>query len=440
MERILRPMNDMSRINNLPDQSDVEAALRLDQKSGHSRWVKRLLWLGLALVVLAGIWYFWQTRQTQNAAIVYETTPAALSDLTVQVTATGTIQPLTQVDVSSELSGVVREVLVDDNDIIQAGQVLARVDTTKLEATKAQVEARLDSAKAQLDVAQVTVVEKTLFNQRQLQTRAQGLTTANDADAADAAERRAVAALAAAKADVKAVEAELAQIASDIKGSEIRSPIQGIVLKRAVEPGQTVAASFQSPVLFTLAQDLSRMQLEAAVDEADVGVVKVGQKASFSVDAYRERNFPATIEQVSFAPETKDGVVTYKTTLSVLNDELVLRPGMTATAKITVEEFKNVLTVTNESLRYTAPRIRESSGFSITQMFMPRFPRADRGKRVAKADGTRDIYVLRNGKPVAVSIKTGASDGKITLIASGELKDGDEVIVSQRLASQQQAR
>ncbi len=176
------------------------------------------------------------------------------------------------------------------------------------------------------------------------------------------------------------------------------------------------------------------MQLEAAVDEADMGAVKTGQKAGFSVDAYRGRNFPAQIERLSYAPETVDGVVTYKAVLSAPNEDLALRPGMTATAKIITEDYSNVLTVPNEALRYEPPKAEVSRGFSITSLFMPRFPRADRGKRDAAPDGMRDVYVLRNGVAEKVTIKTGSSDGRRTVVLSGDLKEGDKLVTGQRTA------
>jgi HlyD family secretion protein len=170
------------------------------------------------------------------------------------------------------------------------------------------------------------------------------------------------------------------------------------------------------------------------VDEADIGQVKVGQSATFSVDAYRGRNFPARIERLSFAPETVDGVVTYKAILSAANDELSLRPGMTATARITVEEYKQALTVPNEALRYAPPVKQEAESFSITRMFMPRFPRGQRGKNEVAADGKRTIYVLKDGAPSAVKIKAGATDGKATVVIEGDLKVDDPVVISQKQA------
>jgi HlyD family secretion protein len=187
-------------------------------------------------------------------------------------------------------------------------------------------------------------------------------------------------------------------------------------------------------VLFQIAQDLTRIQLEAAVDEADIGQVKVGQSATFTVEAYRNRDFPARIERLSFAPVTVDGVVTYTAVLSAANQDFSLRPGMTATARIMVAEYQNALTVPNEALRYQPPVQQEAESFSITRMFMPRFPRSQRGKAGTSADGLRSIYVLQDGKPVERRVKTGASDGKQTVIIEGDLKADDALIISQRQA------
>ena len=187
-------------------------------------------------------------------------------------------------------------------------------------------------------------------------------------------------------------------------------------------------------MLFQIAQDLTRIQLEAAVDEADIGQVKVGQSARFSVEAYRNRDFPARIERLSFAPVTVDGVVTYTAVLSAGNSDFSLRPGMTATARITVEEYQNALTVPNEALRYQPPLQQEAESFSITRMFMPRFPRAQRGKRETSADGMRSVYVLENGKPVERRVKTGATDGKQTIITEGNLKVDEALVIAQKQA------
>jgi HlyD family secretion protein len=421
-------MNQMT----APSRAEIEEALDLSTARKGRRWLKRLLWLALLAAMLAGATYAYNRYAASSAKITYDTLPATTADLTVTVSATGTIQPITQVDIGSEMSGVIRAVNVDDNDLVKAGDVLALLDTERLEAQKLRARAQIAAAEARLAQTRTSQEESKAQEERQTSLRKRGLSTEQSFDSAKYAALRGEAAIAAAEADLAGIKADLAIIETDLKRSIITSPIDGIVLKRTAEPGQTVAASFQAPVLFTIAQDLTRVQLEAAVDEADMGAVKAGQKATFTVDAYRGRDFPAAIERLSYAPETVDGVVTYKAILSAPNEDLALRPGMTATARIIVEQYEKALTVANEALRYQPPRVAESSGFSITQLFMPRFPRSERGKNAASADGSRDIYVLRNGAPVKLAIKTGASDGRRTLVREGELKDGDEVISAQR--------
>lgn len=415
-----------------PSRTEIEEALELTTARRGRRWLKRTLWLALLLGLVVGAWYGYWNYSAAGARITYDTSPATTADLTVTVSATGTIQPITQVDVGSEMSGVVRAVNVDDNSIVKAGDVLAVLDTERLEAQKLRSLAQIAAAEARLAQAKVTLAESRSLEERQTSLRKRGLSTEQSFDGAKFATLRGEAAIAAAEADLAGNRADLALIETDLKRSLITSPIDGIVLKRAAEPGQTVAASFQAPVLFTIAQDLTRVQLEAAVDEADMGAVKAAQKATFTVDAWRGRDFPAAIERLSYAPETVDGVVTYKAVLSAPNEDLALRPGMTATARIIVGQHEMALTVPNEALRYQPPRAAESAGFSVTQLFLPRFPRSERGRNAVAVDGSRDIYVLRNGAPVRLSIKTGASDGRRTLVREGELKDGDQVITAQR--------
>jgi HlyD family secretion protein len=416
----------------LPDKTEIETAIGLGRNANHRRWVRRAAWALAVLAVVGGSYYYFEQRRQKSNTVTYDTQPAATRDLTVTISATGTIQPVTQVDVGSELSGVAREVLVDENSVVKAGDVLARLDKTRLVAQLGKATAQLQAARARVITAEASRSQAALALTRQSRLRARGLSTEQDAEQTDAELKRATASLTAADADVAAAQADLALVQTDVLKADIVSPINGIVLKRTVEPGQTVAASLQAPVLFTIAQDITRIQVEVNVDEADVGIVKVGQTAAFNVDAYRDRSFPAKIERMSFSPETVDGVVTYKTTLSADNADMSLRPGMTATAKITTAEFKNVMVVPNETLRFAPPRVAPSQGFSITQIFMPRFPRNDRGKRQIEADGKRSIYILENGAPREVRVKAAATDGKFTMIDTSEVKTGDALITASR--------
>lgn len=422
-------MNQMSP----PNQDEVRAALGLTTRGKGRRRIKRVAWVLVpVLLLVAGYWY-WTGNAGDSSAISYDTSPATVSDLVITASAAGTIQPLTQVDVGSELSGIIADVLVQENDPVKSGQVLARLDVTRLAAQIENAKAKLRIAESGVALARATAKERALNLDRQKRLGIQGQVPLEQVQTAQAEADRADAGFASAESQVVAAKADLATISVDLESAEIAAPIDGIVLKRTAEPGQTVASSLQAPVLFQIAQDLRRIQLEAQVDEADIGMVREGQRAVFTVDAYRNREFPAVIEKISFAPEEVDGVVTYKALLSAANDDLALRPGMTATAKIVVEEFKQVLSVPNEALRYQPPREEASQGFSVTQLFMPRFPRNQRGKRDASPPDERSVYVLQGGKPVEVKVKVGANDGQRTLIREGELKDGDDVVTAQRI-------
>jgi HlyD family secretion protein len=417
-----------------PKPSEIEVILGLDARSRRKSWGRRALWLLVALAVIGAAAWLVLRLQAEGPGLSYETVPAARQTLVVKVQATGNIQPTTEVEVSSERSGVIRTVNVKANSLVKKGDVLAELDTERLEAEMTRVRASLAAAEARLLDAKATLNERQILFDRAERLSRRGVSSTQDLDTARAARSRAEAAVGAAEADIAVVRAELAMQETDIAKTRILSPVDGIVLKRNAEPGQTVASSLQAPVLFTLAEDLARMQLEAAVDEADIGAVRTGQKASFTVDAYPGQSFPAVIETIEYSPEVTDNVVTYKAVLSVDNRDLLLRPGMTATAQIVTQEVPDVLAVPNAALRYQPPRERASQGFSVTNLFIPRMPRSERGQ-APSADGTRTLHVLDNGVPRAVTVKTGVSDGKATEIVSGELKEGDPVIISSKAAT-----
>ncbi|MFZ2103653.1 MAG: efflux RND transporter periplasmic adaptor subunit [Oricola sp.] len=411
----------------MSDKSDIEAIAR--KKSSHR---SPKIWLALLVAAFAagGVWY-WQASGSDAGAINYTTTPAAKADIVVTVSATGTIEPVNTVEISSELSGTVRAVNADYNDMVKKGDVLAELDTDKLEANVEHAEATLTARNASLAEAQVTLEEKKAGYDRSLQLSDQGISTQETLLTTKAAYQRAVAALDTAKANVKVAEADLKLAKTDLDKSCICSPIDGVVLDRTVEVGQIVAASLSAPKLFTLAEDLSHMNLTVDIDEADIGQVAVGNAAHFTVEAYQDRSFNADIVQLRFASETVDGVVTYKAILDVDNDELLLRPGMTATAEITVAELDDVLTVPNAALRFSPPATAEktsSGGSGLLGMLMPSRPQSNGGERAADAEGMRSIWILRDGAPAEVKVRTGRTDGASTQIAEGDLKEGDAVI------------
>jgi HlyD family secretion protein len=421
-------------IQNLPDKQEIEKILGLGPQAQTKRWARRALWLALLGLVIVGSYFWYQNSQTTANAVTYETSPAKRADLTVTVTATGTIQPTTQIDVSSEMSGIVRAVKVDNNSLIKKGDVLAELDTERYKAQLRSMEASVDSARAKLIDTQATLQASELALARQKLLQEKGLAITQDLEAARASEQRAAAAVTSAKADIQVAVANLGLKQMDIDKSQILSPVDGVVLKRAVEPGQTVASSLQAPVLFTLAEDLKHMQLEANIDEADIGAVKLGQKANFTVDAFTGRNFPARIETVEFFPQTTDGVVTYKAILSVDNSDLALRPGMTATTQITVQEISNALLVPNASLRYSPPIQAKQQSFSLSRLFLPRMPRSEKPARKETVAGERVVWMLKDNVPEALRITTGASDGKMTEVVKGDIAPDAPLIIAVKQA------
>ncbi|MCB6177208.1 efflux RND transporter periplasmic adaptor subunit [Rhodobacter sp. Har01] len=406
---------------------DLASLARMNPGRRFGRWV----WLGLLLAVVAAGGWWWVNRPA--ATVVYDTTPARIGDLVVTVVATGNIQPTTSVDISSELSGTVAAVEVDYNDAVEVGQVLARLDDTTLKSRIITAEAQLAAARGKLVQAEATATETadTWASTEALDKR--GLATRTTVIAAKAAHDRAAAAVQIASADLTLAEAALTEAKTDLGKAVIRAPIKGIVLDRAAEVGQIVAATLNAPVLFTLAEDLARMDLQVAVDEADIGRVKVGQTADFTVDAYPGQLFQATITSLRYAPDDTEDVVSYTAVLTVANDQLLLRPGMTATATIIVAEEAGVLLLPVAALRYSPPQTQSStrSGRGLLGYIMPSRP-PGAGSR-ASVDGS-GVWVLRGGVPVRVKITPGATDGTDIVATSEELKEGDEVILSQREA------
>lgn len=420
----------------LPDPGEIQRILELDPAPRRRRLLRRIA-IGALVVALIGGGAFWYRQSTAtSAATTYQTEQIERGPLVVTVTATGTIEPTTQVDVSSEMSGVVRGVNVDNNSLIKKGDVLAQLDVERLEAQLGRARATLEASEARLTDAQATVEERNRAYDRQVSLRKKGFSPEQDLEVARAARDRAVAAVTSAEADIAVAKADVHLQEIEISKSQIISPIDGIVLKRSVEPGQTVASSLQAPVLFTLAEDLKRMQLEAEVDEADIGSVATGQEASFTVDAYPGKNFAARIETLEFSPQTTDGVVTYKAILSVDNSELLLRPGMTATAQITVKQVSDALTVPNAALRYEPPKRAERQSRGLLSALLPRPPRFENASKNEAVTNDRAVWVLKDGKPQRVSVTTGSTDGKRTEIVKGDIASGDDVITGSQQAAQ----
>jgi HlyD family secretion protein len=415
-----------------PLNAPAEEALGLAAVGGRSRRSRGWLYaLGAAILATAGIG-FWQFGGS-SPRVSYVTAPAAIGDITVEVSATGTLQPLIQVDISSELSGVVRSVTVDENQRVKKGEVLAELDTTRLSAQIDGAKASVKAAEAKVVEARTTLTEAEQAFSRTEQLVKRGMASNQALDTATATRDRAGANVAMAEANQAIAEATLKQQEADLVKSKIYAPIDGIVLTRSVNPGQTVASSMQAPVLFVLAANLENMELQAAIDEADIGGVRHGQTARFTVDAFPERVFDAEIRDISFASVATEGVVTYNARLDVDNSELLLRPGMTATVAVVTREATGVLTVPAAAFRFSPPATAERRGFSLRDMFMPRMRGGRRGgePRTGADAGMRTLYVLKDGAPQAVEVKTGATDGEAIEIVSG-LAEGDQVISGTR--------
>ncbi len=407
-----------------------------DQPPAWKRWAK---WVVLGLVAL--IVLFLVFGRSRGETTRYVTQEVARGDLRVTVTATGNLEPRNQVDIGSELSGTIRDVYVDVNDEVKAGQVLATLDTTRLRAQVLQAESSLASAEARVLQSQASEKEARANLSRLLKVRELSnnkLPSQQDLDVAEAAVARAEGETAAARAAVAQARANLEAVKTDLSKTDIISPINGVVLVRSVEPGQTVAASLQAPVLFTLAEDLKKMELHVSVDEADVGAVAEGQKATFTVDAFPSRTFAAHITQVHFASSntksasgstsaagsaTSTGVVTYETVLEVDNEELLLRPGMTATAEILTTNIEGAVLVPNAALRFmpqgvqvpgAPPPQADRGGGNPFSAMMPRFRGRGGPGQQSGARSIGRVWVLENGEPALVLFRPGESDGRMT--------------------------
>lgn len=405
---------------------DIQRALNLHSRT--SRFTKWHWWIFAFLLFAVLLYLIVPFGGGSESNVSYKTIPVSRGNLTLTVTATGTLQPLNQVEVGSELSGTIASVEVDYNDEVKVEQVLARLDTTALRSRIAEGKASLQQARAMVEEARATELEKRAALNRCKELAKKQLCSPNDQDTAEAAYARAKAVVSSARAQVAMAQAILDGHETNLKKAIIRSPINGIVLDRKVEPGQTVAASLQTPELFTLAEDLTRMELIVAVDEADIGQVSNGQEAAFSVDAYPDKSFRAKITQIRHAPQTIEGVVSYETVLAVENPDELLLPGMTATAEITTRHLQNALLIPNAALRYSPP-ITEAQAKRGGTLLGRLFRRPSRREGPAVGEGReRKVWILHQGTPEAVDIIIGASDGMMTEVIEGPLEPGMPLI------------
>ena len=408
-------------------------------------WYRRPSYWGIALLVLAiagGTWW-WLARAAQNRAPGYNTQVVGRGNLTLTVTANGTIQPTRSINIGSELSGTVLKVNVDVNDKVKKGDVLVELDTAKLRDQILRSGATLAAAKAKVAQTAATVKEAAAtMNRLDAVAKLSGgkVPAKTELDTARATLDRANADDLSARAGVNDAQAALSTDQINLSKASITAPADGVVLTRNVDPGNAVAASLQAVTLFVVADDLTKLRLWVYVDEADVSAVKVGQEATFTVSAYLNRNFPAHITRVGFGSTITDNVVTYLTYLDVDNKDLSLRPGMTATASIIATDRKDVLMVPNTALRFapTSAAAAEPAKKGLGSSLIPRMPGGNLRKSAAAGASTamaKQVWVLRDGAPLAVAVTPGISDGHMTEITGGDLQAGMLVITDQKTAA-----
>ena len=427
-------------MNSTEQKKAADLGLVEEKKSNKLRWI--IIAVVATLLVFAA-WFFFKSDNAGDQQI-FKTDPVTRTSLAVMVTATGTVEPKDEVEVSSELSGIMADVYVDYNDEIKKGQALAKLDTTTLEATVFERSSSLKSAKANVVQAEADVEQaeldykhyKTVYDLSGGKHPSQ-----QTMDNARIAVTKAKASLQVAKANVDMSQADLDTAKTDLVKATLVSPIDGIVLSKDVEPGQTIASNYSAPTLFLLARDLKSMELHVDIDEADIAQIKRGQKATFTVDAWGGRQFDAEISQIRLASteeDTSSTVVSYETILNVNNKDLALLPGMTAVTDIKVKSADDVLTISSAALRYTPARPDENkeaeSKSSGGMLFLPGPRRSDRKKGMGDFSGSVEnkeftIWILRNNQPQPVKIKTGMTDGLRSEIAEGDIREGDEIIV-----------
>ena len=431
-------MNDTSRPDGGP-AADLEAILTRQGGGGRLRRWRVPLIAGLILLLLAA--YFMFGGNGDAGKPQYRTEAVERGTLVVTVSATGRLEPTNQVEVGSEMSGTVESVFVDDDDRVTEGQILAELDLSKFEDAVARSRAAAAAAEAALEQAEATVTEvrARLTRFREVSRLSGGKVPSHaEMETAEAELARAEANVASAQAGVAQARAALRSDETDLYKARIRSPIDGVVLERAVDPGQTVAASLQAVTLFLLAEDLTQMELRVDVDEADVGQVQPGQPASFSVDAWPGRRFEAEIIRVGYNATDSDGVISYPAVLKVDNRDLSLRPGMTGTAEITTLVREDALLVPNAALRFTPPAApaAEDSGRGVIGSLMPRRPAQSnsRSRAAGSGEGGQALWVLRDGEAVRLPVETGATNGRVTEVLGGGLEPGMQVITEMSLA------
>lgn len=410
---------------------------------------KKFIWLILILLIVgAGAYYyfFYMNKSNQSDEVTFTTKTVTKGDVIVSVSATGNLAPTNSVDIGIEVSGTLKEIYVDFNDKVEIGQVLAKIDTVKLQSKVDSSRASLTIARANLKEGQVSLKSKKVeYNRIQKMYKKSGgkYPSKNEVDDSMFTYQSGQASLEATKAKVLQAQYNLKTDEENLEKAVVKSSINGIVLDRAVEVGQTVAATNSTPTLFTVAKDLSKMELIVNIDEADVANIKKDLYVEFTVDAYPDEKFQGKIRQVRYNPIETSGVITYETVVLLNNDKLLLRPGMTATAQIFTKQLRDQILIPNAAFRFKPKNNQSNTKNKSMKDVMsgsgPRGPRKSRNKsskEVKKTTAIKMIYILAEGEAKRVRVKILDTDGQFTAVESRSLNVGDEIIISQRSANE----
>ncbi len=422
-------MTRKSKKEEIIDTLGLEERPKKKKRFGKKIIITAFIAVPVLLIVLIGL------PENTTRSVEYKTEAVKRGDLVISITATGNLAPTNKVEVGSELSGIVKTVMVDFNDQVRERQPLASLDNTNYTAAVMEAKAALVSAEARLKQADASLVlkEQNMKRLKQVHRLSGGKAPSkNEMELAEAELHRARADLSSAQAGIQQAQARLTIDETNLSKTVVYSPINGVVLRRNVDPGQTVAASLQAPVLFTLAEDLTQLELQVDVDEADVGLIKQGQEATFTVESHPDRTFNARITQLRYDSQINNGVVTYPTLLSVDNPGLMLRPGMTATVRIEAMKIMNTLMIPNEALRFRPPEHKKNASkktglfrmFTLKSNAAPPEPEKEHWKA-----GESHVYILKGDQLKAVGMRTGLSDGRHTAITDTQLKAGDQVVL-----------
>ena len=422
-----------------PSSQDLSDIVRGGASRPFRKWIVLIILIALTA---GGYAYYRSNENSTEGQPKYVTEPLKRGTISLSITATGNLAPTNQVIIGSELSGTVQEVYVDTNDAVKKGQPLAKLDTTKLSQQTERTRATLLAARARVSQVQATVRESEASHARleELHQISGGKTPSRaNMETSLATVARSKADLESANAAVAGAEADVRSVERDLEKTIIRSPVDGVVLTRTIEVGQTVAASFTAPQLFTIAEDLKKMDLVVAVAEADIGRLENNQTATFTVDAWPARTYAASVKKVSYGSVVANNVVTYSTELGVANDDLTLRPGMTATADISIVKKEEILLVPNGALRFD-PEAAAAVGkpvetkTTLVQSLSPgggrRFGRGTPPPPPPKKSAGTGVWTLKDGEPVRVPVTVGITDGQFTEVTGEGLTEDMPLIVS----------